>query len=179
MASVKTGNELLLLRVAVWGRVLTSSLGLALGASIFTNTSVLGVVDIPADVWTGITLIVGIIYIYFIYRTLVFAKNSGDQQINHPIRWLFLAFVPIANLYVVFTVLPRVFSRWVKKFSGISVSEQAVLVFLGSTTLINLVGQLVGSRVGDYELLGWTLIIDGTLGMLMAWTLRRALFGSK
>ena len=179
MASLKAGNELLLLRIAVWGRVLTSTLGLALGASILTDTSVLGVADIPADVWTGLTLVVGITYIFFIYKTLVHAKNSGDQQINHPILWVLLAFVPIANLYVVFAVFPRIFSKWIKKFSGIPVSERAVLVFVGSTTSINLLGQFAGSGFGNFGLLAWTLIIDGTLGMLMAWTLRRALFGSK
>jgi energy-converting hydrogenase Eha subunit G len=72
MASLKAGNELLLLRIAVWGRVLTSTLGLALGASILTDTSVLGVADIPADVWTGLTLVVGITYIFFIYKTYLF-----------------------------------------------------------------------------------------------------------
>ena len=178
MASSKAGNELLLLRIVVWGRVIISALGLALGASILTNTSVLGVADISEDVWTSLTLLVTITSIYFIYRTLVHAKNSGDPKIKHPIRWMVLAIVPIVNFYVNLAVFPRVFAQWITKFSGVTVTEEAVLAFLVLTTISNYVGQFAG-RVGNLDLLAWTLVFDGALGALMAWRLRPALFGAR
>lgn len=179
MASVKTGNELLLLRAVVWTRVIISFLGLALGVSILTGTSVLGVADISTDVWTGITVVAGLIYIYFIYRTLVHAKNSGDPKIKHPIRWMVLAIVPIVNFYVNLAVFPRVFAQWITRFSGVSVTEEEVLAFLVLTAISNYVGQFAGSGVGNLDLLAWTLVVDGALGALMAWKLRLALFGTR
>lgn len=178
MASSKAGNELLLLRIVVWGRVIISALGLALGASILTNTSVLGIADVSEGMWTSLTLLVTLTYIYFIYRTLVHAKNSGDPKIKHPIRWMVLGIVPIVNFYVNLSVFPRVFTQWITRFSGVSVSEEAALAFLVLTTISNYVGQFAG-RVGNVELVAWTLVFDGALGALMAWKLRLALFGTR
>ena len=75
-----------------------------------------------------------------------------------------------------FTVLPRVFSGWLKGTLDISVSETAVRFFLVLTTSMSLFSQAVASAAGSPSLLAWYFVFDGALGLLAAWALRRALY---
>ena len=169
-------SDLTVVRLLVLNRALGSALGLLLGVSILAGTNLLGVLDIPEDFYTVQTLFGALLYYGFIYITLVFAKNSGDDQIKSPIRWVLAFLIPFFNIYMAFSILPRVFSGWLKGALDISISETVVRFFVVLTTCMSLFGQAVASATGISSLLAWYFVFDGAIGLLAAWALRRALY---
>jgi hypothetical protein len=169
-------SDLIVVRLLILNRALESALGLLVGVSILAGTNLLGVLDMPEDFYAAQWLFGALLYYGFIYITLVFAKNSGDDQIKSPIGWTLAAIVPLFNIYVAFSVLPRVFANWLKGRLAITLSEAAVRFYLVLTVSLNLFVQFVAGFTGSPDLLFWSLVVDGALGLLAAWALRRALY---
>jgi hypothetical protein len=168
--------DLTVVRLLVLNRALGSALGLLLGVSILAGTNLLGVLDIPEDFYSVQTLLGALLYYGFIYMTLVFAKNSGDDQIKSPIGWTLATIVPLFNIYVHFSVLPRVIANWLKGRLAITLSEAVIRFYLVLTVSLNLFVQVVARFTGSLDVLSWSLVVDGALGLLAAWALRSALY---
>jgi len=169
-------SDLIVVRLLVLNRALGSAFGLLLGVNILAGTNLLGVLDVPLDFSVAQALFGTLLLFRFVYITLAFAKKAGDPQIKSPIRWVLAFLIPLFNIYMAFSVLPRVFSGWLKGTLDISVSETAVRFFLVLTTSMSLFGQAVASAAGSPSLLAWYFVVDGALGLLAAWALRRALY---
>lgn len=171
-----SSSDLTLVRLLILNRALGSALGLLLGVSILAGTNLLGVLDLPEDFYTAQSLFGALLYYGFIYITLVFAKNSGDAQIKSPIRWVLAFLIPFFNIYMSFSILPRVFTSWLKGTLEISVSETAVRFFVVLTTFMSLLGQAVASATGISSILALYFVFDGAIGLLAVWALRSALY---
>jgi hypothetical protein len=169
-------SDLTVVRLLVLNRALGSALGLLLGVSILAGTNLLGVLDIPVDFSVAQGLFGTLLALRFVYITLAFAKKAGDPQIKSPIRWVLAFLIPLFNIYMAFSILPRVFSGWLKGTLDISVSETAVRLFSVITTCMSLFGQAVASATGISSLLAWYFLFDGAIGLLAVWALRRALY---
>ena len=131
------------------------------------STLLVETIDVLTAAWT-------IIYLWFLFQTLVFARESGDPQIRRPFVWVLLSFLPISNVYTALGVYPRIIPPWIKRISRISVSPVQVLAFM----LINVFANLI-SRIDSYETLTLSLLADGIAGASLVWVLRDVLLGKR
>ena len=113
-----------------------------------------------------------IIYLWVLFQTLVFARDSGDPQIRRPFVWVLLSFLPISNVYTALGVYPRIIPPWIKRMSEKSVSSGQVVVFL----LLNVFSNLI-SRIDSYEAITLSLLAAGVAGVSLVWVLRDVLLG--
>ena len=122
------------------------------------------------------TAIVLVFFFYWhLYKCLVFARDSKDKTVRRPLVWLLLAFVPFASAYVAWVLLPRIVPGWIKKNTGLIISQNQVLIFL--------ILQVVSSGIfrtalnESAELFAAATIIDGLSLLGFAWVLRDIVLG--
>ena len=134
--------------------------------SSVTLNALLNGLDALAVAWS-------LIYLWFLFQALTFARNNGDSQIRRPLVWLLLAFVPIGSAIVALAVFPRIIPPWIKQMSRISVSSRQVLVF----TLLNAIVNAVPAASPDVFAL--CLLASGIAIVSLVWVLRDVLLGRR
>ena len=130
------------------------------------SSEVLEALDALGVAWT-------LIYLWFLFQALTFARNNGDSQIRRPLVWLLLAFVPIGSAIVAWAVFPRIMPPWIKQMSRVSVSSRQVLVF----TLLSAIANALS--LATLEMITLSFLLSGIAMVSLVWVLRDVLLGRR
>ena len=114
-----------------------------------------------------------LIYLWFLFQALTFARNNGDSQIRRPLVWLLLAFVPISSAIVAWAVFPRIMPPWIKQMSRVSVSSGQVLLF----TLLGAIANALS--LGTLQMITLSFLLSGIAMVSLVWVLRDVLLGRR
>ena len=129
---------------------------------------------IPTEAFNGLGAVWTIIFYWFLYQSLTFARASGDKEIRRPILWLILTFVPLVGVYMAFVAYPRVIPPWIKRMTRVPVSPRQVFVFMLLFALAN-----VSSLLDSYEALSFSILASGVAMVSLVWVLRDVLLGKR
>ena len=154
--------------------LLYGAVSLILGIDLLRGEALIDYNMLPPESIDALAVAWTIVYLWFLFQTLVFARDSGDPQIRRPFVWTLLSFLPISNVYTALGVYPRIIPPWIKRMSEKSVSSVQVVVFL----LLNVFSNLI-SRIDSYETLTLSLLAGGVANVSLVWVLRDVLLGKR
>ena len=136
-------------------------IGLLTRGRLFSDSKlVVSLLDSSSFVWTPI-------FLWALYQSLAFARDSGDLQIRRPFIWLIISFFPLINLYTSFAVYPRIFPAWIKWMSHISTSSNQALTFMLLTSCSSIL-----LKIEAPEALVLSLLVEGIAKVSLVWVLR-------
>jgi hypothetical protein len=175
MARVKavTSFQSRLFQFWVFASLAFGAVSLLLGLDLLRGETIIYNL-IPADAFDGLGAVWTAIFIWFLYQSLTFARDSGDTEIRRPIVWLILTFVPLVGVYMAFSAYPRIIPPWIKRMTQIPVSPRQVLVYMLLNALAN-----VSSRLDSYEALSFSILASGVAMVSLVWVLRDVLLGKR
>ena len=176
MARVKavTNVQSRLFQFWIFASLAYGAVSLILGIDLLRGEALIDYSMLPAEANDTLGAAWTLIYIWFLYQALTFARDSGDMEIRRPIIWLVLTFVPLVGVYMAWAAYPRIIPPWIKRMSRIPVSSGQVLVF----TLLNALAN-VCSRFDSYEALAFSLLASGVAMASLVWVLRDVLLGKR
>ena len=176
MARVKavTNVQSRLFQFWIFASLAYGAVSLILGIDLLRGEALIDYSMLPAEAIDTLGAAWTLIYIWFLYQSLTFARDSGDMEIRRPIIWLVLTFVPLVGVYMALAAYPRIIPPWIKQMSRIPVSSGQVLGF----TLLNALAN-VSSRFDSYEALAFSLLASGVAMVSLVWVLRDVLLGKR
>jgi len=156
----------------VFASLIYGAASLVLGVDLLGGGTLIGMLSLEAlealdalgGAWT-------LIYLWFLFQALTYARNNGDSQIRRPLVWLFLAFVPIGSAIVAWAVFPRIMPPWIKQMSRVSVSPRQVLGF----TLLSAIANALS--LATLEMITLSFLLSGIAMVSLVWVLRDVLLG--
>jgi len=123
----------------------------------------------------ALAIVLALLFYWNLYKCLVFARDSKDKSVRRPLVWLLLAFVPFASAYVAWVLLPRIVPGWIKRNTGVTISQNQVLIFLIMQVISS--GILRTALSESADLFAAATIIDGLALLGFAWVLRDIVLG--
>ena len=158
----------------VFASLIYGAASLVLGVSLLGGGALISMLPLEAlDAFDALRVAWTLIYLWFLFQALAFARNNGDSQIRRPLVWLLLAFVPIGSAIVAWAVFPRIMPPWIKQMSRVSVSSSQVLVF----TLLSAIANAL--PLVTLEMITLSFLLSGIAMVSLAWVLRDVLLGRR